>query len=396
MKIALVSFYVMESSIPLAKHLSLTQADIDLYCLLPNGNQNAFVFNFMSNKQPNGFIDSKIAKNAMGEKLCNYLSSVNTKIYIYPNRWFQKIFFQDLYYAYLLAKYIKKNKYDLIHIIHTSKRFWIFFYFFMDKRKIIQTLHEVTSHEAKTPFFDKWILKLLIKNSTPVIFHSNISKSRFIEFRKLLKSKKAKEDNLTMIRFGLYETYQLYAGRPVKNNSDNINILNFGRIVPYKGINILIEAVKLLQDKYPIHLIVAGNGTPYFDFEGIHSFEFINKSISNEEMAKLIEGCKMVVLPYSSVSQSGIPMTVFLFNKPIVASNIEGLREVIDHMETGILVDNINAESLASSIKILLENGELSNYISKNIERKYGEGEFSWRSIAEKTFLFYKRQFSKT
>src|ERR1035437_845714 len=396
MKIAIISYYCFDSSIPLAKHLSLKGIEVDLYCLLPQGDQNGFVIHFSSNKQPNGFVDSKIAKSAMGEKLCNYLSCINTKIFIYPDRWFQKIFFQDFYYAYLLANYIKKSEYDLVHIIHTSKRFWIFFYFFMDKRKIIQTLHEVTSHEAKTPFFDKWILKLLIKYSTPIIFHSNISKSRFVEFRKSLRPKKIKEDNLTMIRFGLYETYQLYAGQSIKINNDKIKILNFGRIVPYKGIHLLIEAVKLLQDQYPIHLVVAGSGYSYFDFNGINSYKFINKIISNEEIVNLIQECDLVVLPYISASQSGIPMTVYLFNKPIVASNIDGLREVIDHMETGILVDNINAESLVSSIKILLENSDLRHYISKNIGKKYSEGEFSWPSIAEKTLSFYKRQLSKT
>jgi glycosyltransferase involved in cell wall biosynthesis len=392
MKIAIVSFYCLESTIPLAKHLSIAGAKVDLYCLMSDGDQNGFVVNFSTNKQPNGFVDSKIAKNAMNEKLYNYLSTINVNFFIFPIKWFRRIFLQDIYYSYLLAKHVQKRKYDIIHIIHTSKRFWIFFYLFANKKKIVQTLHEVTAHESKTSLFNRLILYFLIKYSTPIIFHSNISKKRFIEFRKIVKSKVSNEDNLTIIRFGVFITYKFFASQSVRIiSNDKINILNFGRIVPYKSINILVDAIKLLQDKYPVHLVIAGEGKPYFNFNDILSYEFINRALSNEEIVKLIEECDMVVLPYSSVSQSGVPMTVFPFGKPIIANNIAGFKEVIDHQKTGLLVDNLNAQSLASSIEILITDQDLKMNISKNIEKKYNEGEYSWTYIAEATLSFYKR-----
>lgn len=393
MKVAILSFYVMDSTTPLAKHISSLGVEVDLYSLLPQSDQNTFVFDFLSNKQPNGFVKEIIMKKSMGEKLCQYLSTVNTKVFIYPTDKISRTLLIDVYFAFKLARYIKKNNYDVIHILHISKTFWRLLYFFMDKKKIIQTLHEVTSHESETPKYRIDIMRTLIKNSTPVIFNSNISKERFIDFSKKNNRKNINEKNLEMVRFGLYETYHCFSNGSVKKPKDEvIKILNFGRVVPYKGIHFLIEAVKILQDKYPIHLIVAGKGTPYFDFKGIKSFEFINRTYSNEEIISLIEECDMVVLPYTSGSQSGVPMTVFAFNKPIVATNIAGFKEVIDHMETGILVDNLNAQTLASSIEILLKNKELKNMMSRNIRKKYNEGEFSWDSIAQKTISFYKKQ----
>ena len=393
MKVALVSFYLMESTIPLAKYLSLEGIDIDLYSLLPHGDQNTFVFDFMANEQPNGFVDSEITRATMGEKLHNYLCNVNTKIFIFPDKRLETFFFKDMYYAYLLAKYLKKRKYDLVHIIHSDSRFWFFLNYFLRKKKIVQTLHEVTSHEANNSHPEIRRLNWLIKKSTPIIFHSHISKERYIEFRKTVTTKKVADDNLAMIRFGLFETYHCFSNKSISiSNTEKINILYFGRIVPYKGIHILIEAFKILQDKYPIHLIVAGSGEPYFDFKDIKSYEFINRHISNEEIVNLIEACDMVVLPYTSASQSGIPMTAYCFNKPIVASNIAGLREVIDHLKTGILVDDLNDQSLASSIEMLVENSNLKRDMGKNIKKKYTEGEFSWSSIAEKTIKFYQKQ----
>lgn len=393
MKVAIISFYMMESTTPLAKHISELGVDIDLYSLLPESDQNTFIFDFLKNKQPNGFIDQNIVKKTIGKRLYEYLGKVKLKVFIYPTDKMSRLLLLHLYYAFKLSRHIKKQHYDLIHIIHISKTFSKYLYFFIDRNKVIQTLHEVTAHESKTPKYRINLMKTLIKNSTPIIFNSNISKQRFIEFSKKIRVRKYSERNFPVIRFGLFETYHCFSKAGMKaNDEERINILNIGRIVPYKGIHFLIEAVKILQEKYPIHLIVAGKGEAYFDFKEIKSFEFINRSYSNEEVISLIEDCEMVVLPYTSGSQSGVPMTVFAFNKPIIASNIDAFKEVIDDGKTGLLVENLNAQTLAESIEVLLKDDRLKLIMRQNIKKKYSEGEYSWKSIAEKTILFYKRR----
>ena len=391
MRVAIVSFYLMESTIPLAKYLSLEGVQVDMFCVLPYSNQNTYVVDFLENKQPIGFINEKITRNTMGKKLCNYLSNINTRFFIFPDGRFERLFLKDLYYAYKLAKHIKNKGYDVIHIIHTSKRLWLFFYFFIPKNKIIQTLHEVTSHEGKTPFLVIQGLKWLVKNSTPIIFHSEISKKRFLDFKEAYFPNRMLPNNFTIIRFGLFETYYCFSDNSIESPKNHtIKILNFGRIVPSKGIHFLVDALKQLQDKYSIHLTVAGEGRPYFDLSEIKSYEFINRFISNEEIVTLIKQCDIVVLPYTSASQSGIPMTVYAFNKPIIASNIDGFKEVIDNFETGILVDDLDKDSLAKSIEILISNNNLKSKMRENIKNKYTNGEFSWPVIANKTIDFYK------
>lgn len=392
MKVALVCFYVIDSTIPLARNLSLQGIDTNLYSVLPYNNQNTYVFDFLKNKQSIGFVDKNVIKQTLGKRLSDYLLNVTTKVFIYPDRRFQMFSLIDLMYAYKLAKHLKKEKYDLIHIFHTSKRFWFFLYFFIDKRKVVQTLHEVTSHETKTPLWTKRILKLLIKNSTPIIFNSEISKQRFINFQNDISGKKISADNSAVIKFGLYETFLCFTDTSLKKEKDEkIRILNFGRIVPSKGIHLLIDAIKILQEKFPVHLTVIGDGTPYFTFDGIKSYDFINRIFSNTEIVKLIEECDIVVLPYISASQSGIPMTVYCFNKPIIASNVGGFHEVIENLNTGILVEDLNARSFAASIEILLENPDLLLKMKENIKQKYSEGEFSWPFIANETINFYKK-----
>src|SRR5690348_12402376 len=179
MKIAIVSFYLMESTMPLAKHIAEAGVDVDLYCLLPKCNQNTFVFDFLSKKQPCGFVGKEIIKKSWGKKLWDYISPVETKIYIFPTERIAKLLFLDVYHAYKFANHIRKEKYDLVHIIHSSTPFWNYLYFFIGKKRIVQTLHEVTSHEATTPKYRIKLLNYLIKNSIPIIFNSAISKQRF-------------------------------------------------------------------------------------------------------------------------------------------------------------------------------------------------------------------------
>jgi len=396
MRVAIVSFYLMESTIPLAKYLSLKGVEVDVFCVLPHSNQNTYVVDFLRNKQPIGFVKEKITSNTMGDKLCNYLSDIKTRFFIFPDGRFERLFLKDFYYAFKLAEYINNKGYDIIHIIHTSRRFWLFFYFFMPKNKIIQTLHEVTSHEGKTSFLVLQKLKWLIKNSTPIIFHSEISKKRFIDFRKAFFPNKRLHNDFTIIRFGLFETYYCFSDNSIELPKKNmLKILNFGRIVPSKGIHFLIDAVKQLQITHPIHLTIAGEGQPYFDLSEIKSYEFINRFITNEEIVTLIKECDVVVLPYTSASQSGIPMTVFAFNKPIIASNIDGFKEVIDNFETGILVDHLDKDSLAKSIEIFLSDSNLKSKMRENIKNKYTSGDFSWPSIAAKTVDFYAEQITR-
>jgi len=394
MRVAIVSFYLMESTIPLSKYLTLEGHDIDLFCVLPHSNQNTYVVDFLKNKQPIGFVSEIVTHNALGGRLWNYLEGVTTKFFIFPDGRFERLFLRDLYYAFKLANRIKKNKHDLIHIIHTSRRFWLFFYFFMPKRKIIQTLHEVTSHEGKTPFLVIQKLKWLIRNSTPIIFHSEISKTRFMDFRNAFFPNKRAFHNFKIIKFGLFETYHCFSDYPNEvNKKDNIvRILNFGRIVPSKGIHFLVDAVKLLQNSYPIHLTIAGEGEPYFDLSEIKNYEFINRLVTNKEIVTLIKECDVVVLPYISASQSGIPMTAFAFNKPIIASNIDAFKEVIDDFETGILVTDVDKNSLAKSIEMFLLDDSLKSKMEENIKNKYSTGSFSWTSIAAETVSFYEKQ----
>lgn len=398
MKAALISSFCLESTMPLSKHLVEEGIGVDLFLILPKKTQNLFVVDFSKDKQPMGFVDQMIVKTVLGKRLCEYLMNINTYFFVLHGGG-RKNLISDIFYCWKLSKHISNQHYDVVHLIHTYGRISFFLLYFLRKQNLIQTLHEVTAHDGVTSKIDTKIFKRLVSKKIPIIFHSDIAKNRFLSHRKELNYSVGLENDLyTVIRFGLFETYKCFDVRnqvidySKKSDSNIPIILHFGRILPYKGIDVLIDAVKIVQKQKPVHLIIAGNGNPYFSFEGIESYEFINRTITNKEIIELIKKSDMVVCPYKSASQSGIPLTVFLFNKPIIASNVGAFKEVIDTNVNGILIDIISGFDFSEAILKLVHNPDLSKKMSENIHKKFNiEEEYAWPQIAINTLKFYKK-----
>lgn len=393
MKVALVSAYCLESSMSLGKYMADEGAEVHLYGIMPYYNQNVYVADFSKNKQSCGFIKDEIAFGEMGESLSGYLSNIKTRFYVYPAGAGRKAFFSDIYYAWKFKNELLAKKFDVIHLIHTGNRFSLLLLKLLKGENLLQTLHEVTAHEGVTSKVNVKILKTLIKNSIPIIFNSVASKNRFLSFRASVENSPVDERLYKMIKFGLFEIYNHTPQNLVQQNSVNHSIpviLHFGRIVKYKGIDILLDAIKIIQKYQPVHLVIAGGGEPYFTFDGIESYEFLNYTLSNSEIIDLIKKCSLVVCPYTSASQSGIPMTVYLHNKPIVASDVGGFSEMIDHEITGLLVNKIDAPSFAEAIQLIISDQNVEKKMIENIKTKYNTGEFAWSNIAKETIRFYK------
>ena len=398
MKVALISAYCLEAAMPLTKHLAEENVDVHLFGIMPKFNQNTCVVDFSKNKQPYGFVDSDILYQKMGKSLCEYLKKVKTKFFVFPAGGGKKAFFPDIYYAWKFTQHIIKGKYDVIHLNHAANRFSLLLLHFLKNENIIQTLHEVTAHQSSnTGSYNIRILDKLIERNIPIIFHSQTSKDRFVKYRSSITSSDLQKDQIVLIRFSVYETYLHFVPSQLQTSKKLIDksipvILHIGRVVPYKGIDILIDAVKIIQKTQPVHLIVAGGGDAYFSFEEIDSYEFLNYSVTNEEMIDLIKNSTVVVCSYRSASQSGIPMTAFAFNKPVIASNVGGFSEVIEHKINGILVDKIEAPAFAEAIGNLISNKELRDKMDVNISN-FQKGEFSWSNIAKSTLNFYKMHY---
>lgn len=127
--------------------------------------------------------------------------------------------------------------------------------------------------------------------------------------------------------------------------------------------------------------------TPYLMLDWV---QVTNRYVGMEELAGLLQDCAISVCPYTDATQSGVIMTSYSLGKPVVASNVGGLGEMIEDGKTGLLVPPRDVDALANAIVALLKDNDLRAKMQQRIKYEYFVGDKSWKKIAEKYLDFYK------
>jgi len=172
-------------------------------------------------------------------------------------------------------------------------------------------------------------------------------------------------------------------------------ILFFGRIWEYKGLEYLIRAEPLISARVPdVRIMIAGQGEEFSRYSRlmVHPERFIvhNEFISEERTAEYFRRASIVVLPYIEASQSGVIPLAYSAAKPVVATTVGGLPEMVEHGRTGYLVAPRSEKHLADALVGLLLDGNLRREMGANGKRKV-ERECSPEDIALKTLEVYRR-----
>ena len=164
-------------------------------------------------------------------------------------------------------------------------------------------------------------------------------------------------------------------------------ILFAGKISPYKGLDFLLPAMARVHACCPdCHLIVAGGGKYHFDIAKYQALDYIdirNRFIPDEELVALIDHSAFLVCPYTDATQSGVIMSAYAFYKPVIATNVGGLPEMVEHHRYGLIVKEKDEQALADAIIQMWTHPTLVDGYSGQIAKDYCEGEKSWKTIAE-------------
>lgn len=283
------------------------------------------------------------------------------------------------------CKFINKQDYAFVNFIGRYKVTDVVRYARYIKTKYIVSLHEVCNHV--TPNFERpnSVLNYLFKHKIPIVLYSDKS------LEDMKKYKRVNPSYLYRVNFGLFESFKINKGRKDLSLPDKY-VLFIGRLTPYKGLRLFFEATKDFANQ-GYKFVVAGNGKDEAldDVRSNGNYIVINRYLSDEDFVELIERCQFVVCPYTSISQSGIPQTTFVFRKPIIASDLDGFREIIRHNKNGLLFNVGNIEELKNSIVGLINNKQLLIELENGVtEFNSLFPEYSWSNISsqyEKYFI---------
>ncbi len=204
-------------------------------------------------------------------------------------------------------------------------------------------------------------------------------------------------DRVQSLPLGVYDVYRewIEPGEP-PIAGDPPTVLFFGRISPYKGLDVLYRALPRVVAAVPgVHVVVAGKPIPGYappsppPIANGGRVEVIADYVPNARLAALFQTATVVVCPYVDATQSGVVQTAYGFGKPVVASKVGGLPEYVVPGETGFLVPPNDADALASALVRVLADPTLQRRLAEGIGRLVS-GPLSWNTIARQTRAVYE------
>ena len=260
------------------------------------------------------------------------------------------------------------------------------------------TLHAVIPRNLKIsnilPFFSvplALFYRIAEMFSTKIIVHSRVFQEWLIDYG--LDKRK-----IIVIHHGVQTNY---SPKPNMAVCDEKVILCFGVLSPRKGLEYLIHAFKIVNEKRPkVKLMIAGYEPTYFHgyketlvklvrLLNLEKNVCFTGAIPEEHIEKTFSMSDVVILPYNySISASG-PLTIALqFSKPIIATNTAFFRSELTSGENCLLVKSNDFNALASAIIFLLEKKQIRDKISSGAGKLANE--YSWEKVAEQTTQLYK------
>ena len=145
-------------------------------------------------------------------------------------------------------------------------------------------------------------------------------------------------------------------------------VLFFGRLLRYKGLEYLLAAFARL-DPEKFQLVIAGEGDLSEYRLDAPNIRTINRFIADDEMATLFQGAHAVALPYVSASQSGVVFMAFAFGKPVIATRVGGIADVVVDDFNGFLIEPRSADALVAALERMAQR-ETWSRLAENVRQQ--------------------------
>lgn len=174
-------------------------------------------------------------------------------------------------------------------------------------------------------------------------------------------------------------------------------LLCLGRLVEDKGFDLVIAAMPALLEEWPeLRLIIAGDGPAGSDLErqaralGVAGAIEFTGWVQPETVPELVNLATLVIVPSRWQEAFGlVALEAAQMARPVVATRVGGLPEVVAHGETGSIVEPEDVESLARAVLYLLADSGRATTVGRNARRR-ARGRFAWEVHVEAYDALYR------
>jgi len=316
-------------------------------------------------------------------------------------RYYQKLIFYTLRTESRLFHILWLNKFDLID------RTIMNVFYKLNRKKLIFTAHNVNTRkrDGSDTWTNKATLRAMYSMLDHIFVHTELSKEELVREYRVAPGK------VSVIPFGL-NTY--VPDTPLSKSEARMLLgcgeterllLFFGQIAPYKGLDVLLEALKILfSEQQKCRLIIAGRATPgsepYWQTlksrlgsDQVRSQIMVKDNfIPDNDVAILFRAADALILPYRAIYQSGPLSLAQRFGVPVVATRVGSFDSDVIPEVTGFLCEPDNPHDLARAIRQYFES-ELylnSDQAQKRI-REIALEKYSWDRISRAIVEVYAR-----
>lgn len=279
------------------------------------------------------------------------------------------------------AQLIRSVRPDVVHLVTDHPSNGVLAAMLGDL-KVVFTQHDATQHPGEEAWLKARLTRWTAARCDRIVVHAE-------RLREVLVERGYPGDRVTVIPHGDYGFLERFA----PDVPEEPLILCFGRVVRYKGIEVLCRAERLLAERLSgYELVVAGEGDPSFFMEDIGPsgrVTLLNRFLADEEVAALFRRARLVVLPYTEASQSGVLAIAFAFGKPAIVTTVGGLPEAVAFGKAGLLVPPNDEAALAEAIERLWRDPSLRQSLGLAGKRLVEE-EIGWPIVAERHMAMYR------
>jgi glycosyltransferase involved in cell wall biosynthesis len=250
-------------------------------------------------------------------------------------------------------------------------------------RPLVLTAHDVLPREPRRGQLDAQ--RRLYAHVDAVVVHSEHGRIRLVEQLGVASSK------VTVIAHGAFEHLARIADErplpPVLAAVDKPVVLCFGLLRPYKGIDVLLDAWRDVDDA---ELWIVG--MPRMDIEALRasappSVRWVPRFVTDDEIGAYFRRADLVVLPYREIDQSGVLFTALAFGVPLLLTAVGGFPDVAAH-GAAALVPPGDAGALAAELRRLLADRAAREGLAAGA-RAAASGPYSWDEIARQHRALY-------
>lgn len=289
------------------------------------------------------------------------------------------------------VQFIRGLKPDLLHLDDVSLRLsWALPE--LGELATVLSVHDPEPHSGEGGWRVGLARWLTFRRARHFILHNGFQRELFCQLYPMASG------HVSVIPLGVYDVLREWIDSPVA--ADERTVLFFGRLSPYKGLEVLYQAAPLVAERVPnVRFVVAGRviagyhppEPPPLQNGGV--VDVVDTYISNSDLAQLFQRATVVVCPYTDATQSGVVLTAYTFGKSVVATAVGGIPEYVRHGETGMLVPPRDPERLSAALADMLTDAPFRKRMEHGVRRFAGD-HLGWDMIVQQTAELYERVLS--